>query len=510
MKKLEKILKDLKTSKHINFYGSSALYKYLIQSIKHTLDKEINYVDTDQVVFEKAFNIIVCDSTRHFHNLLEESSQRANLVVLGEQVVSHIYKHNPELYGNYENRMIEEISALVEHKEWIQLFQTHLLFDLAWEMFQDKKMLKIEGEKKDKDNRVYCFWPWFNFYARGNILEWCCGYTYDNDPQDTWDDKNEVLNLQKVFNGIAFQKAREHFSLQENEGNCRHCHNFFFAENMPYIFKFQNLSIKQQENFENVLYSYWEKDLNVNATPLRYMLVTTFKCNFSCIMCNQEQYNKLPFKLKEEDILSNLDALQKAFEIILLGGEFFVSSNAKKILDIFITNDFSHTNFVFITNGSYLDRYFGQLLKIDKATFNISIDAIGKQFELIRKKSSWIQVEKNVHALLKLSKQYHKSWDIRIHTIIMKSSISGLIDLVKWCVNYNLAIGIIKYEYNSFNHEDEDVFTHPELLKDIPNWREQMQKSIALLKEVGRVSSCNALEKLYNELDRKEYIDTKY
>lgn len=500
MRKLEKILEALNTSTHVGFYGSSALYKYLIQSIKCTLDKEINYVDTDQVVFEKAFNVIVCDSIRHFHNLLEEPSQRANLVVLGEQVVSYIYKHNPELYGSYENMMIEEISALIEHKEWIQLFQTHLLFDLVLGVFQHTKTLKIENNKAYKDNRVYCFWPWFNFYARGNILEWCCGYMYDNDPQDTWDDKNEVLDLQKVFNGTAFQKAREHLSFQKNQGNCRHCHNFFFAENMPYIFKFQNLSIKQQENFENVLYSYWKKDLNVNATPLRYMLVTTFKCNLSCIMCNQEQYNKLPYSIKEEDILNNLDEMKKAIEISLFGGEFFAMSNSKKILDIFINNDFTNTTFVFITNAIYIDKYFMQLEKINKATFNISVDAVEERYEYIRRNGDWNKLELNVKKLLEVKENSHKKWHIHIHTIIMKSSIPGLIDLVKWCVSYNLPIRIIKYEYNSFNHENEDVFAHPELLDEIQDWEEQMVQSLAILKEYNFTSSYNFLFKLYQEL----------
>jgi len=497
IKQLDLIINNLQSTYDIGIYGSANFSKRVQFNLSNLVKKKIFLFDTDQMDLKTEFNIIVCTNIDHFKNILTKK-RKADIVILNANIISYIYKNNKEVYEYYESVMKDLSEFFTKKIDYLQILQSHVMYEILLNRYGSYEDFKNSSNKKT--NAIYCFWPWFNLYVRGNILEWCCGYTYDNDSKDNWDDKKEILDINKAFNGLAIQKARNLIASHENLGNCRNCHNFFFAQNIYYLFELLEVNNLQQKNLELALLDYWKKSLITNSYPLRYELITTFKCNYNCIMCNQEQYNKLPYALKEQDILNNLDDMKKAIEISLLGGEFFAISNAKKILDIFINNDFSNTNFVFITNGAYLHKYFEQLIKIEKAKFNISIDSVGNRYALIRKNGRWEKVESNVKELLEIQKKYDKKWIIQIHTVIMKSSLIGLEDLVKWCIDNQLEIAIIRIEANSYNQQNEDIFSHIELLKEVENWEVSIKNSLLLLKENNFINSYEALRLLLKEL----------
>lgn len=51
--------------------------------------------------------------------------------------------------------------------------------------------------------------------------------------------------------------------------------------------------------------------------------------------------------------------------------------------------------------------------------------------------------------------------------------------------------------------DDEDIFTHPELLADIPNWRDIIEASIAKLMTRGWLQSARHLATVGDELERQ-------
>lgn len=341
-------------------------------------------------------------------------------------------------------------------------------------------------------------------YIRGNILEWCCGYTHTHEKQK-WDEKTNELNILKEWNSEPFKLVRQVLSTKDKEGNCAACHNLYFEQNFSYIFDFLKLSKAQNDNLNEVLYHYWRKDLEVESYPLRYEMIASFKCNLNCIMCNQEEYNKLKYELPIDVIKENKDNFQKAIDISLLGGEFFALKNAREILDVFATRDFEDVRFLFITNGTLIHRYFEQLKNIKKMIISFSMDTIGKNYEAIRVGAKWERVEKNILDFLVMYKTEKEknpelNWQIQSPAIIMKSSIISLVEYVEWCIDHDIQPAFIKLEPYGVTVGQEDVFRHKELLDDISGWEDKFQTSLTLLKNKGWTHSFNTLNAIYRLL----------
>lgn len=494
---LMKKLSLLKTSLTISIKASPVVKKQLEVFVHQRINPRVEYVPN------APFSIISLEESGVFETFIAQENDEA-LYTVSIRVISELYQKFPKLYISFENAMkvfIEEHSvepSMIRFvyadvlKAVIRKEVNHFSFDGASEAFRIDPTL------------VRCAWPWYNLYIRGNTLEWCCGYKH-TDEKERWDEKTGVLDIAKEWSSKPFQRVRHILKTEDTKGNCSSCHNLYFEQFFPYVYDFMALNKEQSDNLDAILYHYWLKNEVVDAFPARYEMIVGYQCNLKCIMCNQEEYNKLTYVLPTSVIMDNKHLFQKAIDISLLGGEFFALKNAKEILDIFSSPDFEDVRFLFITNGTLIHRYFDQLKNIKKMIISFSLDTIGENYEAIRKGAKWEKVEENIVAFMRLyeeekAKNPSLHWQIQSPAIIMKKSIGSLYAYVQWCVAHDITPAFIKLEPYGVSIDDEDVFRHKELLEEIEDWKGIFEQSLNLLRSKGWHHSFNTLKQIFQQL----------
>lgn len=494
---LEKISK-LRNIEKISIFGSVNLKRKVMNYIKNNINDSILFIED-----KNDFSLITIDSREVFEEYILDKKD-LNLSVIDMSIIADIYKTFPLIYIKFEEKMkfflqTNEISMSMIRFVYADILKKAILENMSSFSFDNnKEQFQING------NMIRCAWPWYNMYIRGNTLEWCCGYTHTQEKQ-TWDETTNKLDIKKEWSSKPFQKVREVLSTQDDKGNCFSCHNLYFEQFFPYIFDFVKANKIQQENLDRVIYNYWMKNKAVDSYPVRYEIITSFKCNINCIMCNQEEYNKLKYELPISVILDNKEHFQKAMDISLLGGEFFAIKNAKEILKIFSSEEFNNVRFLFITNGTLIHRYFNELKNIQNMIISFSLDSIGENYEYIRQGAKWEKVEKNILDFVKLYeneklKNPSINWQIQSPAIIMKSSLKNLFEYVSWCVEHKIEPAFIKLEPYGVNIDEEDIFRNKNLLDEVENWKDILESSLDLLKCNNLNHSYNTLNEIYKKL----------
>ncbi|XPV68871.1 MAG: radical SAM protein [Halarcobacter sp.] len=496
MSLLEKV-SYLMTAKKLKVEGQPDLVNKISYYISNYLNPNINFIEGES-------NILVIKDITTFEDYVNKIEDDNCIYVIDLSIVSIIYNKFPLLYIQFEEKMKEYLKNNDIDKKLIKFIYADIFKEVILESFEifsintDNKNFKIDKQQ------VRCAWPWYNMYIRGNTLEWCCGYSHTQEKQ-TWDENTGKLNILKEWSSEPFQKVRDVLTTKDTEANCSKCHNLYFEQFFPYIFDFLSLNKEQQENVNKVIYNYWMKNKVLDSYPIRYEIITSYKCNINCIMCNQEEYNKLKYELPVSVILDNKKNFQKAVDISLLGGEFFAIKNAKEILEIFASKDFENVRFLFITNGTLIHRYFDQLKKLKNIIISFSLDTIGENYEYIREGANWNKVEKNILDFLEMYKEEKiknpsLNWQIQSPSIMMKSSVKSLLEYVKWCIEHNIQPAFIKLEPYGVNVDQEDIFRNKRLLNEIEEWENIFEESLFLLKEKHFYHSFNTLNEIYKQL----------
>ena len=492
----------LKTTSTIDIKASPVLKKQL----EIFLNQRIN---TNAIYTQSAsFSIIALEKPEEFEKFLTyETREAIYTVTIG--VISALYNKFPKLYIEFEDSMKMFLENHSIEPCLIRFIYAGILKEVIHKHTSDFSFSSPSESLQIKSHLIRCAWPWYNMYIRGNTLEWCCGYKHTEE-KARWDEKKAVLNILKEWNTKPFQRVRHILKTEDTKGNCSLCHNLYFEQFFPYLYDFMALNQVQHDNLDAILHHYWLKNEAVDSYPARYEIIVGYQCNLKCIMCNQEEYNKLTYALPTSVILDNKHLFQKAIDISLLGGEFFALKNAKEILDIFSSSDFEDVRFLFITNGTLIHRYFEQLKRIKNMIISFSLDTIGENYEHIRYGAKWEKVEKNILNFLALhqeqkTKNPEINWQIQSPAIIMKSSIASLETYVNWCIKHGIQPAFIKLEPYGVNVDKEDVFRNKGLLDDIPNWEMAFKGSLELLRKKGWYHSFNTLNQIFHQLKQDNF-----
>lgn len=421
---------------------------------------------------------------------LLEKEPDCDLYILGSGLVADIYENNRGLYQLYEDTQAEILKEKQINSEFIKLMQTDSLFHLL----KKNKGAVIPADKR----RVHCFWPWFNMYLRGDIVEWCCGYNHTGDRLTQ--EGCENADIMTWWNHEAFKTVRRVISDRDVKGNCSRCHNLYFNQFFPYVFDFQLLNKHQEANLTSAVHQYWQKAYALDSSPVRYELITTFRCNINCIMCNQDMYKHNRYALTGEFFVKNREKLSRAVQISLLGGEFFFLEESRNIIKELGRDEYMDTQIMFITNGLQIDKFFDDLVNIKKALFSISLDGVGATYEAIRKGSKWHRVENNLFRLRELIRERALDWEIQIPSVVMHESIKGLGEFTDWCIEHNFSPSFIKMEHVEGVTESQDVFRSRELLNSIDNWKEIFSDALDKLEKNKLYNSYYTLGSIYKSL----------
>jgi pyruvate-formate lyase-activating enzyme len=339
-----------------------------------------------------------------------------------------------------------------------------------------------------------CLAPWYeiNITAADESVSACCYY---QGKKDVW--LNQPIDIATYWNGRAMRALRRiHNGIAPSDPNgCSGCFHFqnridgasYAGFDFARASTIENLSPAQIENLRKARIDYDTGRDRVACTPLRIYANFGFACNIDCTMCHlvpRRQTNRR--QVSANSLLEWRDALASALEVSVIGGEPFVLPEAIKFVRAFIEDPaYDAVRLSIFTNGTLTHKHFDALLQKRKLTIVISLDSIGDGYEKIRVKGKWSVVEQNILKFLEIQRSIRPEWSLATSALIQKTGIPLLVQFAEFHARHG--IDTCFYDFiNSPGTEDafydENVLQNPQLLNDLPNWKDHFDKAIEIFK----------------------------
>lgn len=363
------------------------------------------------------------------------------------------------------------------------------------------------------DNDIECIsncdLPWFDMSFFWDQQVGCCCYYQGGFA--SWDFLNkQEISIDEWWNGEQLQNVRRHLKSKSVKNTaCEKCFypKFVGTGRSSYLTIPPDLNEQQKVNWEKAIKNYLVKEHKLDSYPVRYYFQFGSACNLNCIMCCQKEARENDKRqIPVEPLLKQKKYLTMANEIFVIGGEPLVIPNARKFIENIISDpDYSNVRLTIATNATLLHNYIEKLKPMKKVTIAVSLDAVGKNYEYIRKGAKWDQVEKNLLDFLQVSHDNNLNWTVTCANLIMKSSIPSLVELSEWCIQHNISphFGVLcTQEHTKY----EDVFRFPELLDEIPHWKENFDQSIEKFRSHGWNTAANQLTVMRDDLIKRKKI----
>lgn len=230
-----------------------------------------------------------------------------------------------------------------------------------------------------------------------------------------------------------------------------------------------------------------QTSMRINALALESRLFEKYhidlsigdECNSDCVMCSPASSSKIQSRIKhfgtideisydftklktnwvnDEKIWKELESNIESISCIkFVGGEPFVIKNIWKWIEKECVQQQKHNIVLQVTtNASILPSNKIDLLNNWKELIiNVSVDAIGDQFEWIRHGLKWGAVSKNVNQLIELQKSI-----VSVQYVASVFSITGIADLLKWTNEIDSLFSFIPLttpQYLSLQYAPTDV-----------------------------------------------------
>lgn len=180
-------------------------------------------------------------------------------------------------------------------------------------------------------------------------------------------------------------------------------------------------------------------------------------CNLSCRICsptfssviatelNDTETNQKTRWVKNNSFWDQLPGNIKNIEI--LGGEpFYLKKNVDLLENIVRRDDSKDFMMAFTTNGTIYPSFLDHCERLGNLDLTVSIDNIGKRFELERNGASWQEVDNNVDKLVK-KKQETDNISIFVCITVNIQNIYYLPEVLDWVKSKNL-----QYYFNYVYH----------------------------------------------------------
>jgi len=182
-------------------------------------------------------------------------------------------------------------------------------------------------------------------------------------------------------------------------------------------------------------------------------------CNLSCRICsptfssviaselNDVEINKKTRWVKDTSFWDQLPGDIKNIEI--LGGEpFYLKKNVDLLESIVHLDDSKDYMMAFTTNGTIYPKFLDHCERLGSLDITVSIDNVGKRFELERNGANWEEVNNNVDKLIK-KKQSTPTLSIFVCITVNIQNVYYLPEVVDWVKSKNL-----QYYFNYVYHPD--------------------------------------------------------
>jgi len=317
--------------------------------------------------------------------------------------------------------------------------------------------------------------------------------------------ENDLQSFSKLRNNSMQQKLRLDLVEKNPENFCKSC-VYCKDNNLDANISFDMLnhpemySELQLENLRLMKEEYETGAVELKSYPPVVFFVMGYKCNLNCPMCPQRIDAKDPTTWEKVKVylISDLKPfLKRAMTLVINGGEPFLISEAIKLMEIVTSDDELKTLELNIcSNMNFIDKYWDLLKKQKNITITVSPDSLEDTYEYIRRGAKWEWVNNNVKMFNKIAKENNLNWRINSANILMKSTINKIVEFAKWNIENNVTARFSILQDIGMDRQfarEEDLMAHPELLAEIDNWEQKMDKAIKLFKKAGQQIAVDSL-----------------
>ncbi len=222
--------------------------------------------------------------------------------------------------------------------------------------------------------------------------------------------------------------------------------------------EYNTFSKEFRDNREKIIESIINRDLTVDAFPLRLKLHPSNTCNLRCSMCPQDK------SLKKDiggNYVHNLNKLMPYLEeLLIFGGEPFACRFTRDIIFGDTITKYPQIHYSTITNGTLLDNNILEKLKhLRLGWFSFSLDSCSKKiYERMRLNASYDKTFSNLENFVRA----RDKGDISIHNIeinftIQKENFYEIADFVKYAHDMGISVGFgfVTGSYELYDKMDE-------------------------------------------------------
>jgi uncharacterized Fe-S cluster-containing radical SAM superfamily protein len=331
-----------------------------------------------------------------------------------------------------------------------------------------------------------------------NHFRTCCYYSREL--------KSKTLDIPALWHGDYFTGLRRLIvGGDASNSYCERCDYVkYFAEPM-FLDIPQHVTGARRQNWERALEHHRNGVVDIDTFPIKYYMQFGLACNLRCVMCNHPQryVDGESWELSADRMLEMSEYLKLAETVHVIGGEPLIIPNAVRFLDGVVANrDLWDLQYVIYTNALVLGDFIEKFLALERVVITASIDSSGESYDAIRRRSSWQKVTKNLERFTQVAREHNRrEWAVYVSTILMKSSLLGLPDLLSWCIDHGFPTNIVNIvDLDGLRNDSEHIFRNPALLNDVPGWEAAITRSIAMLSNAGRKSEAVRLEQALSDL----------
>lgn len=341
-----------------------------------------------------------------------------------------------------------------------------------------------------------CTFPWHYLTITSHgYYQPCCYLAYGcNTPPET---QEEVIGL---FNSGAMQSLRAKLINNDLDGlYCKGCAaRLQTVDDFPADAHMSNPAYRAHR--KRLVEAYTQRQTDVPALPSLLELSVTRQCNLRCCMCHiteEDSFRDEPVVTTAHFLGLLQDVNMREVGLLrLLGGEIFFAPDGLEILDAVVSEGLEDTRLEVLTNGMLLDKFVHKVEKVANLKLTFSIDGYGEAYKSIRRGGNWERLLRNMQ-LVNTLREGRPNWEVRISSVIMRSSITSLDALVELADTFNYPIVFHKVLGHLW---DENPFLFTALLDDIP-WRASFDEAIARAERVAMPDVARTLRDYKQELE---------
>lgn len=189
------------------------------------------------------------------------------------------------------------------------------------------------------------------------------------------------------------------------------------------------------------LSAYFFKSKTAGIVPSILTLQLTYKCNYTCIMCQKSSLDNNVYTCQMDDMdYEQLEKLLKASAehisvLRITGGEPLMYPDFEKLIDLLNEIDLKYT---ILTNGYLLNESIIKKMLKNCLQISISIDSVYNDvYSYMRKGGDLNTVIHNIQTINSLKKSKHTPF-LNIATTCFTFNIDGLYSIVEFCHKNNI------------------------------------------------------------------------